>query len=302
MNQDEYIKLYSNEKPMLLSWGNYIKDIINKELKNKNIVLKKFLKVPAEPRVKEIDSLLAKAFMRGKTYEDPYYDITDKVGIRYVVLLLEDISIIESIIQSRGEWSYSKDVDFETMKRDSPEFFTYQSVHYVIRNKEEISCGDDIILEGTPCEIQIRTLLQHAYAELSHTTIYKKNIDVNPLVKRKLARSMALIEATDELFKEVQRSLFEEDMLFNAYIRTSSKYTDFSHMTMTINRFIYDAYKDLLNSKKVKPIDVETLIKEKHFLVDKVGQKYEDELIYRQPIIYLLYYLILNYTAQTLEK
>lgn len=98
--------------------------------------------------------------------------------------------------------------------------------------------------------------------ELSHTTAYKKNVDVDPLIKRKLARSMALIEATDELFKEVQELLFKEDVLFNDYIRTSKKYTDFSRMTLTINRFIYDAYKEFLNSKEVKSRDVEALISE----------------------------------------
>ncbi|RWP54341.1 MAG: hypothetical protein EOR07_34055 [Mesorhizobium sp.] len=43
----------------------------------------------------------------------------------------------------------------------------------MVRSKDELTFDGETIAAGTPCEIQVRTILQHAYSQLTHDTIYK---------------------------------------------------------------------------------------------------------------------------------
>src|SRR3546814_10997244 len=61
-------------------------------------------------------------------------------------------------------------------------------------------CSSDL---GTPCEVQLRTLLQHAHSQLTHDTIYKPKTIASSHTKRFVARSMALIETVDDFFVQV---------------------------------------------------------------------------------------------------
>jgi putative GTP pyrophosphokinase len=203
---DEFISKFNHDEKMLLSWGELVCQTINDQLKviNKDSILK------IEPcfRVKDLASLIEKAFYRFKGYNNPYKDITDKVGVRFVVLLTDDIEHIKEIIQSNPIWSCSEDRDFEKEKAEKPYLFDYQSVHYVVRNLDEITNNDGVIIPSeTPCEIQIRTLLQHAYAEVSHDSVYKCKAVPSSDIKRRMARTIALMESTDELFLAAKNEL-----------------------------------------------------------------------------------------------
>ena len=203
---DEFISKFNQDEKMLLSWGKLVCQTITDELKkiNKDSILK------IEPcfRVKDLASLIEKAFYRFKGYDNPYKDITDKVGVRFVVLLTDDIEHIKEIIKNNPIWSCSEDRDFEKEKAEKPYLFDYQSVHYVIRNLDEIISNDGIVIPSeTPCEIQIRTLLQHAYAEVSHDSVYKCKALPSSDIKIRMARTIALMESTDELFLAAKNEL-----------------------------------------------------------------------------------------------
>ena len=59
---------------------------------------------------------------------------------------------------------------------------------------------DNSVKPYLTCEIQIRTLLQHAFAEVSHDSTYKGPYKNDKGILRHLAKSMALMEATDDYF------------------------------------------------------------------------------------------------------
>ena len=111
----------------------------------------------------------------------------------------EQIKIIQDIVEKSDLWEKSKDVDYEAAREKTPELFGYQSVHYIVRNKNSFERDNIVVEKNIPCEIQIRTLEQHAYAELSHDYIYKRKI-IHPQIKRNLAKIMALNETTDGLY------------------------------------------------------------------------------------------------------
>lgn len=293
MTELEFRERYYREKNIYEQWGVLVTDTIVGEL-SKTEKVDEFLKMRPFPRVKEENSLVAKAFFRGKNYQDPYNEITDKVGARFVVLLVEHINVIKTIIQSCKLWDYSLDRDFEEERRQKPTLFEYQSIHYIVRNKQSIMVSGFTIPANTPCEIQIRTLLQHAYAELAHNTIYKPIGKVPPEVHRIIARSMALIETTDALFSHasemIEMKAQEQKKWMDELTRLYLSIADSPQIVDKLNMFIYDAMDELVSSDDL--MAVAGFIKEHSWLKGSVASHYTDNLLYRQPIVILLYYLI----------
>jgi hypothetical protein len=79
--------------------------------------------------------------------------------------------------------------------------FGYASRHLVLRvGEERSSLSEWRRFASVKCEIQVRTILQHAWASISHTLDYKSDEDVPAQVRRKLFQVAALIEVGDQLF------------------------------------------------------------------------------------------------------
>jgi hypothetical protein len=53
--------------------------------------------------------------------------------------------------------------------------------------------------------VQVRTVLQHAWASISHALQYKQEDDIPRALRRRLARISALLEVADEEFAELNR-------------------------------------------------------------------------------------------------
>lgn len=292
MNEKDFLELYRKEKDLYFHWGNYVKDYIVNKVKAFSD-LNSFFKVPPSCRTKEENSLIEKAFYRNKSYKNPYHDIQDKVGIRFVVLYLDEIQIIENIIESCTIWDFSKDKNFLEEREKNPEMFGYESIHYIVKNKDTINIDKNIVIpKNTPCEIQIRTLMQHAYSEMSHSILYKKRVQ-NEL-KRFTSRSMALIESADYFFEEVKKKVANTDKisldLYNSLINYYYSFAPNNTPEEKINNIIIDSLHDLLYENMF--IDIKKFIENESYLKEIINRNYNLKLMYRQPTILLVYYLI----------
>lgn len=304
MDQNSFITRFQSEIRMYDEWGQQIKQVIEEELLKKSYDLSSFIKIPAIPRVKKIDSLLAKAFYRNKNYANPYDDITDKVGIRFVLLLEEDVKAVCDIIDSNVSWNVSLDRDFEKERNDKPELFDYKSMHYIVRNKADIMCNGVVIKENTPCEIQVRTLLQHAYAEMAHDQIYKNKQEIIPEIKRIVARSMALIEATDKFFSDASRMIYDQehskkcllDRLYKIYESKLRK----TLLNEKLNLSVMNEIDGLIETTEFESI-LEYL-DDNPIVYELISQNYEKYLIFRQPVILILFYLVDKRQSTLLSK
>jgi len=291
MTEKEFISKYDNEKSIYQEWGNYVLELILSKVKDINF--------PIEPkvRVKDIDSLIAKAYYRGKEYKDPYNDITDKVGLRFVLLLGSELSVIDNIITNEtSDWVASKARDFEEERLNEPLAFDYQSMHYILTSKIDIS--GTRVPKGITCEIQIRTLLQHAYSELSHSRVYKPSFDPSQKVKRVIAKSMALLEATDEYFEEVNNQmnqiaafnlldqlekLLKTTMGHNINVSSESNY-------YIMNAFAFELENNIFSISDVSELSI------------FVKENFNKTFLNTQPIIFFIYYMVINYKEKILDK
>lgn len=194
-------------KPAFEAWGEHVvKQVSEMLLAEIGLVrFKKFFKIDPSFRVK--DEASASKKQSKKNYENPFEDMTDLVGARFVVLLRTDLDLLERIIVSYAGWTVSRERHYEYEAESDPDVFDYQSIHFLIRsvgveNKNGVSIPD-----GTVCEVQIRTILQHAYAELCHDRIYKTEELIPASARRVVARCMALMETTDLMFCEAAKEI-----------------------------------------------------------------------------------------------
>ncbi len=296
MTEKELIQIFDNDKPKYLAWGRFLQSSLNESIKTElgsENKFNDFIKIHFPPRLKNNESLISKAFYRNKNYSNPYNDITDKVGFRYVVLLVEHIKLIQRIVETNESWSYSKDRDFEEERNNNPLVFNYQSVHYILKNKKTFNFEKTEIPEGIACEVQIRTLLQHAYSELTHDTIYKPRSSTSHNVLRAVARSMALIETTDQIFEEVNMTLKKANNSITIFFNSlSNLYSTFNkpNIEPKMNYFILDSYREQI--EEIKFSDIENFIYDNNFLGNIIKEKFELSLLYKQPVLLFIYYLI----------
>ena len=309
MNEQEILERWEADKPLYRAWAKLIAQEIESRLipAVAPIPLNYFLKVPMVPRLKGDTSLIDKALYRSKPYQNPYKDITDKVGMRYVVLLTTHINTFCSIIESaecEAFWSQTKDKDYEDERLAKPLEFSYQSVHYVLRSKAGLSMDGLNLPEGLACEVQIRTLLQHAHSELTHDTLYKPKTTAKPSVKRTVAKSMALIEATDEFFEQAMKDLASAsepqrqllDYLSSAYKRG----TGFDPGQERSNLLVLDALMELLPPDA--PTHIEKFLTDKSYIFEKIKEQRGLRHFFNQPAALLAYFLVEEMPAQTREN
>lgn len=131
--------------------------------------------------------------------------LTDMMGIRIICTFLEDISEVQHQIKDLFE---IKEVEIKGAQQSYKEF-GYESVHVLVSVPED--CRPDDIPEGIVlpdelvCEIQIRTILQDAWAEVEHELIYKTEFTPFDMpLKRKLASMNASLSLADIIFQEIR--------------------------------------------------------------------------------------------------
>jgi len=126
--------------------------------------------------------------------------ITDLMGVRIVCPFIEDLHLVENLIKEHFEVT---EVDRKEHSNTFKEF-GYEAIHLLIRIPSDIArvrgdTGTDV------SEIQIRTVLQDAWAEVEHEIFYKA--EFNPIdtpMKRKLAAVNASLTLADSIFQEIR--------------------------------------------------------------------------------------------------
>lgn len=284
-------------KPALSDWGKYVDEILNEYLTT-TFPSREHVQQSACHRVKSIESYCEKVLHR-KAYDNPLLDTTDKVGTRIILLTKDDVQKVSDFILECKKWCFvdrSRDSLSEIIA--NPEMFTYQSEHFIIRPLDDYATEVDRKL--LTCEIQVRTILQHAYAEISHDTIYKKAVGDNPKVKRMLASSMALIEAADEKFCQIYSVMASErtpdmefqETLISLYKECVSQYDENTYRIDIANMLlkIYSKSERDAMGKNIKDF----FLSEKEMIASAIDTYQSQSVLFRQPIVIVAFYGIIN--------
>ncbi len=157
-------------------------------------------------RVKDWPSFKAKAYKKRDNgewmYPDPWEDIHDLIGVRVTTFHSTEIPVAIGVLKQSFTVERSVDKTAETRIAGG---FGYGSHHLILTVDENSSDIAELAeYKGVSFEVQIRTVLQHAWAEFEHDIRYKRgNEELDPRVDRAFALAAGLIELADQQFDQI---------------------------------------------------------------------------------------------------
>ncbi len=154
-----------------------------------------FLAITA--RAKTVESFSEKLSRKG--YRDPQEEMTDLAGIRVVTFVERDINRTADLI--RTSFNVRQDDSVDKALTLGSDRVGYRSLHLVC----DIGSARAALSEFAPYrdmlfEIQIRTVLQHAWAEIEHDRSYKFSGELPSQMKRRFHLVAGLLELADREF------------------------------------------------------------------------------------------------------
>lgn len=156
-------------------------------------------------RAKAKDSLAKKLAKPEKDYQN-LKDVTDLAAIRITTYFAEDVDRVAQIVER--EFYIDSDNSIDKRKLLDPDRFGYQSLHYISSiSAERCRLIEYSRFDGRKFEIQVRSILQHAWAEIEHDLGYKSAAGVPREIRRRFSRIAGLLELADDEFSSIRREL-----------------------------------------------------------------------------------------------
>jgi putative GTP pyrophosphokinase len=147
-------------------------------------------------------------------------EITDLAGIRVITYFSEDVDRVASVIER--EFNIDPENSIDKRAALDPDRFGYLSLHYVASVAEHrIALPEYARLRTLKFEIQVRSILQHSWAEIEHDLGYKSKAGVPREIQRRFARVASLLELADTEFEGIRSELAAYAAAVPAAIRLS---------------------------------------------------------------------------------
>ena len=157
-------------------------------------------------RTKSVASFAAKANRAEGDqvlYPDPLEQITDQIGVRVITYVHSDVAAVAELLDDELAILDDRDLGEETARSGR---FGYASRHLLV----ETHPGAELpALEGHRASVQVRTVLQHAWAEFEHDIRYKGNVpeDAAADLDRRFTLAAGLIELADREFATIRENI-----------------------------------------------------------------------------------------------
>lgn len=158
-------------------------------------------------RAKDLDRFAAKASKPDPVdptkpkYPNPLDEIEDMAAARVITYVLRTLPSVEHSVQREFKVVERSDKSDRLLENA---LVGYRSIHLIIEMKPERAA----LLEyeefrGLRAEVQIRTILQHAWAEIEHDMRYKPAAEPNKILSQRFTALAGLIEVGDREFDQI---------------------------------------------------------------------------------------------------
>ena len=210
------VEEYFLVRPRYEAFARAVREILAQALRTKDIKVNLI-----EARAKEPDSFGTKAEAQSESnprapkYPNPLNDITDLAGVRLITFFPSAVERVGDCIREEFEVLEHKDLGRSLLQEER---FGYHSDHYLVRlDSKRTALPEYEPHSGLVAEVQVRTILQHAWAEIEHDIQYKSSIMIPNTIRRRFMALAGLLEIADREFQEVQNA----DKLLKQQARTS---------------------------------------------------------------------------------
>ncbi len=257
-NKSNVMRQYDSEKNLYQNFADAVVYLLKSLLFNEDIECNAITY-----RIKERESLSRKIDAKGDKYGN-LSDLTDIAGIRIITYYADDVDRIASLVEH--EFDVDSENSIDKRKTLEPDRFGYCSVHYVVGiHRKRLELEEYSAYVGLKCEIQIRSVLQHAWAEIEHDLGYKSAITLPREIRRDFSRLAGLLELADKEFDQIRNKLTEyrseaeekihdeefkdeeiDAILLETLIKTNS---DIIEINNKISRYAAKNFKDDLNEE-----------------------------------------------------
>lgn len=204
--KNEILSQYDLNKNRFEALGEHLKKEIGKLIGDDIKTLMIYCRVKDKTSLsKKIDKREAKSEPGKPPYQN-LDQITDILGLRIITYHDSDVVTISRILKS----NFQVDVTNSPDKRNrNTNAFGYSSFHLVVSLKEAAFQQEDNLSDFSDLkvEIQVRTILQHAWAEIDHSLGYKYEGNVPDKYRRSFSRLAAMLEMGDIEFDRLRRGL-----------------------------------------------------------------------------------------------
>ncbi len=182
-----------------------------------------------ETRTKSVSSFAEKAWRKG--YTNPICQTTDMLGARVIAETQSQVEQVCEYIKSAFLIDAANSIDHrDRLKADQ---FGYLSIHYIamptptqitdLEARGVIPKASWPALTGRKAEVQVRTMLQHAHATVTHDRVYKAAFTLPETVERDLARAGAMLEQTDAVLRQAVDAVDVYSGSYGAYRDTAKR-------------------------------------------------------------------------------
>lgn len=221
----EILSKYDEKKLRFEDFKRMLESLINDLLKDNEIQSHQIT-----GRVKDRISLAKKIDKKHGKYKK-ILEITDIIGIRIITYLESQVDLVAEIVEKEFSIDRENSIDKRKLKADQ---FGYRSLHYVAelpRNRTELS--EYKRFKNLKFEIQIRSILQHAWAEIEHDLGYKGITSFPDDYKRSFNRLSALLETADIEFDRLKNELLNYESSVDDLIKKAPQTVTLDQTSLT---------------------------------------------------------------------
>lgn len=189
-----------------------------------------------QSRPKSITSFAEKAWRKRHRSDNPLHQLTDLCGARVICRTRSEVEAVSAFVEDRLEIDWENSADCSQRLR--PAEFGYRSVHYIVKLRAGGIPGFDMEIPkevlSKPAEIQIRTVVEHAYADFAHDITYKGAFRLPSSWERELAGVAAALEEADQTFARIEGKLSAYATNYGAYLTEAELKTEMENLEVIL--------------------------------------------------------------------